>query len=83
MERSVIMCPVNWKGGPSMCMLHICVNNTWRPSPSDTAGGVVVTLLLITEVPSIPNICIVPEYVIVLPVLRGKLAPAKLLEVKK
>jgi hypothetical protein len=63
-------------------MLHICVNNTWRPSASDTVKGFVVALLLITGFPSMTNICVVPESVIALPVLRGNIAPANLLEFK-
>ncbi len=83
MKRSGIMCPVSGKGRPLMCMLHICVNNTWWPSARDTVRGFVVTLLLITGVPSITNICIATESAIVLPVLRGNIAPAKLLYFKK
>ena len=85
MERMGIMCHVNGngKGRPSMCMSHICVNNTWQPSANDTVRGFVVVFLLITGVPPITNICVVPESVIVLPVLRGSMAPAKLLEFKK
>jgi hypothetical protein len=45
-ERSGIMCPViNGKGRPLMCMSHICVNDTWQPSASDTVRGFIVTLL--------------------------------------
>jgi hypothetical protein len=84
MERSGIMCPFNEKGRPPMCMLHIiCVDNTWWQSASDTVRGCVVALLLITEVPSITNICVAPESAIASPVLRANIAPAKLLEVKK
>jgi hypothetical protein len=83
MERSGIMCPVNGKGRPLMCMLQKYVDNTWRPSASNTVKGFVVALLLITGVPSMTNICVAPESAIALPVLRGNIAPAKLLKVKK
>ncbi len=83
MERSGIMCPVNGNEIPSMCMLHKCVKDTWRPSASDTVRGGVVTLVLITGVPSITNICAAPKSAIALPVLRANIAPAELLEVKK
>ncbi len=79
MERSEILCHVNGKGRLSMYMSHICVNNTWWPFASDTVRGFVVTLLIITGVPSITNICVAPESAIVLPVLRANIAPAKLL----
>jgi hypothetical protein len=83
MERLGIMCPFNGKGRPLMCMLHIRVDDTWQPSASNTFKGFVVALLLITGVPSIINICVVPESAIALPVLRGNIAPAKLLDIKK
>jgi hypothetical protein len=83
MERLGIICPVNGKWRPSMCMLRICINDTWRPSASDTVRGFVVDLLVITRVLSITNICVAPESVIALPVLRGNIAPAKLMEFKK
>ncbi len=84
MERSGIMCPFNEKGRPPMCMSYsMYVDDTWWQFANDTVRGCVVTLLLITEVPSITNICVVPESAIASPVLRAIIAPAKLLEVKK
>jgi hypothetical protein len=62
--------------------LKHCVVDTWRPFASDTDRGFLVFLLLITGVPSITNICILPESAIALPVLRGNITPAKLLELK-
>jgi hypothetical protein len=83
MESLGIMCPVNGKGRPLMCMLHICLDDTWQPSASDTVRGFVVALLIITGVPSITNICVALKSVIVLPVLRANKAPEKLVEVRK
>ncbi len=51
MESSGIMCPINGMGRPSMCVSHMCVNDTWRLSASETVRRFVVTLLLITGVP--------------------------------
>ncbi len=57
-ESSGRMCLINVTRSPSMCMLHICVDDTWWLSASETLRGFVVTLLLITGVPSIIiNLC--------------------------
>ena len=66
-----------------MCMLHIGVDDTWWPFASETVREFVVTLMLITGVPSIMNIYVAPESAIALPVLRANKAPAKLGEVRK
>ena len=55
------MWPVKTMGRPGMYMLHMCVDITVCPSARATLRGQSVRLLLVTGVPSMMKICIVPE----------------------
>jgi hypothetical protein len=75
-DKSGIICPIRTKGRPAMCMLHMCVDTTCRPSANFTLSGRVVRRLLITLVPSITKIWVAPELAVVAAVFSQNIAPA-------
>ena len=76
-NNSGMICPVRVMGRPLMCMSHMCVVVTTRPSVSATRRGHVVFCLLTTGVPSMTKIWVAPESAMESFILRLKTALAK------
>ncbi len=60
-DKSGIMCLIMTNGRPSMCMLHMSVDTTCRPSANVTLSGHVVRSLLITLASSMTKIWVTPK----------------------
>jgi hypothetical protein len=74
MDRPGMLCPITMVGRPSIYMSHMCVDITYLPLASATLRGCVVLRLLMTGVPFIIKICVMPESAMASLMLRQNVA---------